>query len=166
MNKVIIVGSSGAGKSTFAIQLQEKTNLPLFHLDKLFWKPGWILSSKEEQITIQKKVIEKEQWIIDGNYGDTLDLRITACDTIIFIDPPRTVCLYQVLKRNKMYKNSPRPDMNEGCPEKVDWDFLKWTWHFKNTQRVALIKKLNNVYREKNIVILKSRKEVNNYLKD
>ncbi|MGX7024549.1 DNA topology modulation protein [Vagococcus hydrophili] len=165
MEKIIIIGSPGAGKSTFSFKLQEKTGLPLYHLDKLFWKPGWVLSEREEQIAIQKDLFKKKQWIIDGNYGGTLEMRIEACDTIFFIDTPRWRCMYHVLKRNKQYKNTSRPDMNEGCPEKIDLDFLKWTWNFKHKQRVDLIKQVNGAYRHKQVIVLKNQKEINDYLK-
>lgn len=111
MKKIILIGSGGAGKSTLASKLGKKLNIEVFHLDQLFWKPNWEMTDREYQIEIQNDLIMKPTWIIDGNYGGTLDLRIKSADTIIFLDRNRFICIYQVLKRVKKYNGSSRPDM-------------------------------------------------------
>ena len=126
MNKIMIIGSGGAGKSTLARKLGEKLNIEVFHLDSLLWRPNWEMVSREEQREIQNDLIKKEQWIIDGNYGGTMDVRLEAADTIIFMDFPRVICLYRAVKRYFQYRGKSRPDMVEGNDERLDWNFLKW----------------------------------------
>ncbi len=135
MQRILIIGCGGAGKSTLARQLGQKMNLPVVHLDKLFWKPGWEESSDEE---IDEKIfreLEKPQWIMDGNFGRTLPRRLEYCDTVIWLDYPRLTCFLGVLKRVITTYGTVRPDMGEGCPERFDWDFLKWVWGFNRKNR-------------------------------
>src|ERR1700684_1659738 len=92
--KIILLGSGGAGKSALAHTLGEVMNLPVYHLDALFWSEGWVQPDKEDWIKTQEKLCAQETWILDGNYGGTLDLRFAAADTIIFLDLSRWLCLY------------------------------------------------------------------------
>lgn len=164
MKKLAIIGSSGAGKSTLARQLEEVTDLPVFHLDVLHWKADWEMTSKEEQIRIQKELVKKEKWIIDGNYGGTLDIRLDAADTVIFLDLHRTLCLYRVVKRALKYRNKPRPDMTEGNKERIDFAFYKWTWQFSKNQRPSIVMKLKALPEDKEVIWLHTPKEVENFL--
>ncbi|MGM9988590.1 MAG: DNA topology modulation protein [Bacillaceae bacterium] len=163
---MVIIGSGGSGKSTFSRKLSEKIEVEVYHLDAILWKPNWQLTSREEQIKIQTKLIQKEQWIIDGNYGATMDIRLKAADTIIYLDMPRILCLYRVLKRRIQYHNKTRPDMREGCAEKMDMEFLKWVWNYPNTKRPSLLETLNELKKEKQVIHLKSPKEVRVFLHD
>ena len=110
MKKVLVIGSSGAGKSTFSRRLSDLTGIEIIHLDKLHWKPNWTEPSKEEWKTTLEKAMCGETWIMDGNYSNTLDIRIPACDTVIFLETPPAVCVYRVLKRVTLFykKNSSR----------------------------------------------------------
>lgn len=164
MEKIIIIGSSGAGKSTLANKLGTKLTLDVHHLDAYFWQPGWVMCSSSEQIAIQNQLVKKKSWIIDGNYGDTLNLRIKASDTIIFLDIPRLTCLYHVLKRVIRYNNKTRPDMGKECPEKLDLSFLKWTWNFKQNQRPRILKELSNLSDNQEVIILHSTKEIDDFV--
>ena len=110
MKKVLVIGSSGAGKSTFSRRLSDLTGIEIIHLDKLHWKPNWTEPSKEEWKATLEKAMRGETWIMDGNYSNTLDIRIPACDTVIFLETPPAVCVYRVLKRVTLFykKNSSR----------------------------------------------------------
>ncbi len=125
MKKIAIIGSGRAGKSTFARQLSTKLNIEVYHLDAILWKPDWEGTPKEEQKRIQHELIANESWIIDGNYGSTLDIRLNAADTIIFLDIHRLICLYRAIKRMIVYRNRTRPDMAESCDERFNREFLK-----------------------------------------
>lgn len=160
MNRIVLIGSGGSGKSTLARQIGEKRKLQVWHLDQLFWNPGWVPTNKEEQRLTQQSLMEEERWIMDGNYNGTMDLRLEQADTIIFIDLPRVVCLYRVLKRNWQYRNRTRPDMAEGCEERLDLGFLKWVWSYPTKHRPVILKRLRNYAHEKTIIVLKSRKDV------
>ena len=83
----------------------------MHHLDALFWKPNWEGVPREEQIAVQNNLIKDEKWIIDGNYGGTMGIRLNAADTIIFLDIHRTICIYRAFKRIVKYRNKTRPDM-------------------------------------------------------
>lgn len=109
MQRIMIIGSSGSGKTALSQLLSKKFNLPLYHLDLFFWKPNWVPTPDEEWKAFIKKLVKEDKWILDGNFTSTLDLRIQHADTIIFIDLPRALRLYRVVKRRLM-KNRERPD--------------------------------------------------------
>ena len=163
MERVIIIGCGGAGKSTLARSLGEKTGLPVIHLDKLFWKPGWVESSPEEIDQKIRDVLAQPRWILDGNFNRTLQQRIERCDTVIYLDFSRFACLRGVAKRILTTHGTVRPDMGDGCPERFDLEFLKWVWNFNRNNRQRYYNMLNAL-EGKQVVILKSRREVNAFL--
>ena len=122
--------------------------------------------SKDEQIKIQNDLVKKESWIIDGNYGGTMDIRLNAADTIIFLDIPRTICVYRAFKRMLQYRNKTRPDMGEGCEERFSFEFFKWIWEYPKTKRPKILDRLKQLSKEKEVIILKSPKEVENYIEN
>src|SRR5699024_2571383 len=164
MKKIILIGSGGSGKSTLARQLGAKLKLKVYHLDALFWKPNWVGVPKNKQRKIQNELVKNETWIIDGNYGGTMDIRLNAADTIIFLDVHRTICVYRVFKRMLQYRNKTRPDMGEGCEERLDFGFLKWVWNYPKTKRPNILKKLEQLSTEKQIIILKSPKQIQKFI--
>lgn len=164
MKKIALIGSGGSGKSTLARKLGEKLNIEVFHLDSLFWKPNWALTSKEEQRNIQHELVKKEQWIMDGNYSGTMDIRMNAVDTIIFVDINRVTCIYRVFKRMIQYYGKSRPDMAEGCNERFNLDFLKWVWDYPKTKKPIVLQMLEQLPKDKKVIILKSPKEVQLFL--
>jgi adenylate kinase family enzyme len=165
MKKVVLIGSGGSGKSTVARRLGKKLNINVYHLDVLFWKPNWVGVPKEEQRTVQSDLVKGEEWIIDGNYGGTMEIRLNAADTIIFLDIHRAICIYRALKRMIQYRNKTRPDMGEGCEERFDFQFFKWIWEYPKTKRPEILKKLEQLSNDKQVIILKSPKEVHQFLK-
>lgn len=164
MKKVILIGSGGSGKSTLARQIGTKLNLNIYHLDALFWKPNWEGVPRSEQIAVQKDLVKKKEWIIDGNYGGTLDIRLHAAETIIFLDIPRTICVYRAFKRMVKFRKKTRPDMGAGCEERIDFGFLKWIWNYPKKQRPEIMKKLAGLSKEKQVVILRSPKQVQRFV--
>ena len=163
MERIIIIGCSGAGKSTLARKLGEKTGLPVVHLDALFWKPGWVESDRAEFDAKMLAELEKPRWIIDGNYARTLALRLEKCDTVVYLDFPRWVCILGVLKRVLTTYGTVRPDMPEGCPERFDWEFIKWVWNFNRNNREKIRAQLDALPGEK-VTVLKNRREVKRFL--
>ncbi len=165
MERIMIIGCGGSGKSTLARQLGEKLNLPVIHLDKLFWTPGWVSISKEEFNRVHEEAISKEKWIIDGNFDRTIPVRLRRCDTVIYLDFSRVACLMGVLKRVLTTFGTVRPDMGEGCPERIDLDFLKWVWNFNKNKRernYRLLKEAEGVQ----VIILKNRRAVKKFLSE
>ena len=163
MDKIIVIGCGGAGKSTFSRKLSNLLDIPVYHLDKLFWNKGWIETQQKEFNKKIKEVISKDKWIIDGNYIKTIDIRAKDADTIIFINMPTYICLYRIFKRRFMYRGKSRPDMADGCPEGIDIEFFKWVLSYNKKIRPEILKKLS-LYKEKNIVVLNGRKEVKKFL--
>ncbi|MGJ9385486.1 DNA topology modulation protein [Salipaludibacillus sp. CF4.18] len=147
-----------------ARQLGGKLKIKVYHLDALFWKPNWVGVPKDEQRKVQNELVRNEDWLIDGNYGGTIDIRLNAADTIILLDIHRTLCIYRAFKRMMQYRNKTRPDMGEGCEERFDLNFLKWIWNYPKTKRPEILKRLEQLSKDKQIIILKSPKEVQKFL--
>lgn len=124
MQRVLIIGPCGAGKSTLARQLAPMLKLPVFHMDQLNWKPGWVESSKEEIRAKLAAITATDRWLIDGNYGGTLAERLDRADTVLYLDYPIRLCVARLLRRIWTYRGHSRPDMTEGCPERFDLGFL------------------------------------------
>ena len=165
MKRVIVIGCGGSGKSTLSRVLSEKTNLPVVHLDKLFWKEGWVNISREEFDNLLNEELKREEWIIDGNYDRTLKERLKKSDTVIYLDYPRMTCLLGVVKRVLSNYGKVRADMAEGCPEKFDLDFIKWIWNFNKEHRDKFYKILKEE-KDKQIYIFRNRKECNEFVKN
>ena len=163
MERIIIIGCGGAGKSTLAQKLGEKLDIPVVHLDKLFWKPGWVEMPKDEFDELLRQEMAKERWIMDGNFNRTLPERIARCDTLIYLDFNRFTCLMGVLKRVLTTYGTVRPDMGEGCPERIDFTFLKWVWNFNKNKREGNYRLLNEAAHAETIV-LKNRRAVKKFL--
>ena len=165
MERIIIIGCSGAGKSTLARALKEKLGLPVVHLDQLWWKEGWQNVSREEFDAQLDMALAMDRWIIDGNYSRTMEARLQKCDTIIYLDFGRWTCLWGMCQRVFGSYGKVRPDMAKGCPERFDWDFVKWIWNFNKQNRVRNYTWIAKTKHAKAIV-LKNRKEVIQFLEN
>lgn len=163
MERIVIIGCGGAGKSTLARQLGEKLQLPVVHLDKLFWRPGWQQVPPEEFDALLQTELAKEKWIMDGNFNRTIAQRIARCDTVIYLDLSRFACLWGVVKRVLTTYGTVRPDMGEGCPERFDREFLKWVWNFNKNKRERYYQLLNETTHAETVV-LKNRRAIKKYL--
>ena len=163
MERVMIIGSGGAGKSVLAKELGQRTGLPVHHLDTVFWKPGWEPMPKKEWGRKVAELARERAWIIDGNYSGTMDIRLKEADTIIFLDYSRWMNIYGIIKRRIVYRKRSRPDMTEGCKEKLDWEFVKWVWNFEKEKAPLLREKLKKM-EEKRVYHFRSRKELKAWL--
>lgn len=163
MKRVVVIGSGGSGKSTFSRELGVKTGIPLIHLDREYWRPGWEETPKDEWNARVAELLAGESWIMDGNFGGTREMRMRAADTIIFLDLPRRVCLYRILKRTVKYYGRSRPDMTEGCNERLDLEFIAWVWNYKNQSRKRLLAELDGIG-DKRVNILKNQRQVSEFL--
>ncbi len=124
MQRVLIIGSPGSGKSTLANDLGRRTGLPVIHLDQHYWRAGWVEPDKEEWKARVGQLLAGERWIIDGNYGGTLAVRLEVADTVIQLNVPAWLCIARVLRRVARTRDSTRVDMAPGCPEHLDLSFL------------------------------------------
>jgi|SRR5579885_1526421 adenylate kinase family enzyme len=164
MKRIAIIGCSGSGKSTLARQLGTILDIPVIHLDAIFWLPDWEKTPRDEWRRIQEELIKPECWIIDGHYESTLDIRMAAADTIIFLDYSRTLCLYRVLKRRIQYAGKTRPDLASGCPEKIDREHIQWIWSYPSTARPQALQKLEHYATGRTIIILHNPTETRQFL--
>ena len=160
----MIIGCCGAGKSTLAQQLHRKTGLPLIHLDQHYWKPGWVESEKTDWQARSRKLANQDRWIIDGNYGGTMDIRLERADLIVFLDRTRWICTYRILGRTLFSFGKSRTDMAEGCAERFNWEFLVYTFTFWDRKRPNLLAKLESWKSKKQVVQLKSEKDIKTFL--
>jgi adenylate kinase family enzyme len=132
MQRVVILGNSGVGKSTFARALGEKLGLPVVHLDALFWRPGWTDPDPQEFRDAVAAAVARERWVTEGNFvGRTFDLRLPRADTVIYIEQPDWLCLYRVIWRWLTAFGRARPDLAPGCRERFDPTFMLWVWNFR-----------------------------------
>ncbi len=166
MNRVLVIGTGGTGKTTLARRLAERTGLPLIHLDLLYWRPGWQPTPNDEWRQPVERLITAEKWIIDGNYGGTLDLRLAACDTVVFLDLPRVVCLWRVLVRQLRYFGRARRELPRGCRERLSWEFLVWIWTYRSRRRGDVLKRLHALDRGKRVAILRTAREIEAFIAD
>lgn len=164
MRRVVIIGCGGAGKSTLARALGERTGLPVVHLDRAFWKPGWVESSREEFDAKHDVLMSGERWIIDGNYSRTIDRRIAAADTVVVLDLPRLTCTIGILRRWLGNRGNTRPDMGDGCPEKMDREFFMWVWTFRKRARARQMAMIEALPPDKRVHVLRSRRAVREWL--
>jgi adenylate kinase family enzyme len=164
VKKVLVIGCSGAGKSILSRKLGAITGLPVIHLDFHHWRPGWIEPTKDiwrEQVA---DLIKGDAWIMDGNFGGTMDLRLANCDTVVFLDLPRHVCTWRIIKRVITYHGDTRPDLAPGCPEKFDLPFLKWVWDFPKRSRPTVLERIAKVADRVRVYRLRSNQEVEQFL--
>lgn len=164
MKRVLIIGSGGSGKSTLALRLQKITSLPLVHLDRMYWHPGWVEPPKDEWQRDVEKMLAEKSWIMEGNFGGTLEIRLTACDTVILLDLNPLICLYRVVRRRFRYRGTNRPDMTEGCNEQIDLDFLLWVLTFRRKKLPSIEHRLKAVEGDCRIIRLRSRKAVKEFV--
>jgi adenylate kinase family enzyme len=136
----------------------------VIHLDRYFWSTGWVEPDRDSWREQVKELLKGESWIIDGNYGATMDMRLDHCDTVIFLDFPRHVCTWRVLKRSIAYRGRTRPDLADGCPEKLDFDFIKWTWNYPVRSRPHVLERLSRVEDKVKIITFTNSRQVNKFL--
>ena len=158
MQKIMVRGCPGAGKSTFSRALQGKIGLPLFHLDMLFWNCDKTNVSRKEFDQKLSDILKQDKWIIDGNYGRTLEMRLKECDTVFLLDFPVSVCLSGV----ELRIGKPREDM-PWIEQEFDVDFKEWIINFPKKE-LPHVYELLKKYKDKNVIIFKSHNEIDEFL--
>jgi len=162
MQRILVIGSPGAGKSTLATELARRTGLPLIHLDQHAWLPGWVELGREQWKSKVRELLAGDRWIIDGNYTGSLPYRMSRADTIVDLDLPAWLCVARLLRRILSTHGRVRADMAEGCPEQLDWRFLLYTARFPWTLRPRINQTLAEFSGE--VIRLKSPAEIRRFL--
>lgn len=160
MEKVIIIGCPGAGKSTFARKLKEKTGLPLFYLDMIWHKADGTNISRDEFDGKIKEIMKKEQWILDGNYIRTLEMRLKECDTVFLLDYPLKLCLEGASSRI----GKERPDM-PWVESEFDLEFRQFIVDFPKDSLPKIYELLKKYEKEKELHIFRKREDAEEYLR-
>ena len=159
LQKVIVIGCPGSGKSHFSRVLHELTALPLYHLDMLYWNADKTTVSREVFDNRLRSILSKDRWIIDGNYSRTMEKRLRACDTVFFLDLPTEVCLDGIKAR----LNRPRTDM-PWIETEEDPEFTAYVKSFATAQRPTILALLEK-YPEKQVFIFTTREEAEAFFK-
>lgn len=160
MKKVIVIGCPGSGKSRFSRELHDITGLPLYHLDLIGWREDRTLIPKEELIERILEIGKTDKWIMDGNYGGTMEMRMSLCDTIVFLDYPTDVCLDGIMSR----RGKERPDIAwKDSPEEIDKEFLDFVRSYNVVNRPIVLERIAKNPGKK-VLIFKSRSEADEFL--
>ena len=160
MKRILVMGRQGSGKSTFAKLLGKKLGIEVIHLDTHFHKNGWQRVTKEEWQEIQKKLVKKKTWIMDGTYLSSLKPRIEAADTVIFLDTPAHVSIYRALQRYLKNKGKVRADLKDGMHEKIDLRFIRKIITFSTTKVTKYVSKYPHI----KTIFLKNKQDIESYL--
>lgn len=160
MKKIIVIGCPGSGKSTFSVALSKKMNIPLFHLDMMYWNADRTTVERSAFLERLSSAMQGDEWIIDGNYASTMEMRLAACDTVFFLDYPLEICLDGVNKRRgKARCDMPWTETEENA------EFTEFIKSFNKLQRPK-ISELLKKYGDKSVIIFKSREDANEFLND
>ncbi len=164
INKVAIIGCGGSGKTTLANKLGPILNLPVYHLDKLYWKSNWQEPIYEEYKPLHDALCLKDRWIIDGTQTRFMQTRLESADIIIFLDFPRWLCLWRVTLRWLKHRNQSRNDLHPECKDRLTWGFLRYIWLFKNIYRPKILSAINVLKKTKPIYVLKTKNTINDFV--
>ena len=139
----LIVGSAGAGKSVLAREMAELLGLPIIHLDRHNWNPGWVATDRKEWTQKVVELISRDTWVMDGNYGGSISLRLPRAEAVVLLDLPVWQCLWGIFRRSTLYRKEPRPDLPEGCEEQLpDWAFIGFVLTYKWRSLPKVLRKI------------------------
>jgi adenylate kinase family enzyme len=130
VQRIAIVGCGGSGKSMLARQIAATLDLPLTHLDAIYYDQDWNPLPQEEFAARQEKLVVEPQWIIEGNYASTLPIRLTAADTVIFLDLPGITCLWGILQRRWRHRGGQHHAV--GVYDRITWNFVRYIWRYRH----------------------------------
>ncbi len=157
MRRVVIIGSYGAGKTVLAGQLGELLAIPVHHIDAVRWRPGWKLAPTEEWLETLARIVSEPAWIIDGNFERTLEPRLAAADTVIFLDFPLALSLWRVIRRRLSRK--PRRDLPSGLEERLGLQVIRLVDGYRRETRPKLLELLSRYGEGREVITLRRPRE-------
>ncbi|MCG7393859.1 AAA family ATPase [Microvirga sp. ACRRW] len=160
MQRILVIGCPGAGKSTLARQLSERLGLPLIHLDREYFGPGWSTPARSEWRERVTVLASRPAWVMDGNYASTFDIRVPRATDIVWLDLPRWRCALSVLWRVAMNYGRSRADLGVAGPEKFDWSFMRWIWSYSDKMRPKTARMIERLRPSQRAFVLRSRSEI------
>ena len=166
MQRIMIIGGPGSGKSTLARALGDRLDLPVVHMDPIYWKGDWIERGKAEVMQMATAAADAPAWVFDGNHSRSMACRAERADLIVMLDMPRILRMWRVLWRSTRYYGRTRPDMGPNCPERFDWAFLKFCWSYQTDGRLRALQFVTEWSDRRATCILRGRAEVDAFLAD
>jgi adenylate kinase family enzyme len=168
MERILVMGSSGSGKSTFARRLSAITGIPMVSLDALFWKPGWMPSDASEFEQRVAEAAHEPRWIMDGNYTSSGagELRRRLADAVVWFDLPRRTCMTGIITRIATSHGQVREEMAPGCPERIDFEFFRYVWSYRRVQRPKLLRYFEGLRPDQALICFTNRAQADRYLAD
>ncbi|WP_230532632.1 AAA family ATPase [Microvirga roseola] len=160
MQRILVIGSPGAGKSTLSRRLAERLGLPLIHLDREYFGPGWAMPSREEWRQRVAELAAHPAWVMDGNYSSTFDIRVPRATAIVWLDMPRWRCMTGVVRRVAENYGRTRADLGPDCVEKFDWSFMRWIWSYPYKMRPKTARMLQRLRPDQRAFIVRSHSEI------
>jgi adenylate kinase family enzyme len=160
MRRILIIGSPGAGKSTLSRRLAERLDLPLIHLDREYFGPGWTETGREVWRQRAGELAARPAWVMDGNYSSTFDLRVPRATDIVWLDVPRWKCLLRVCFRVIRHWGEARPDVGPGCPERFDWSFMRWIWNYRKRMGIKTERMMESIRPPQRVHIVRSANDL------
>ena len=159
--RILVVGCSGGGKTTLALNLAEKFDLEYQSIDRdVRWLPNWQIRDRREQLEILSGLVLRNRWVMDGSNPSTFDIRVPRTDLIVWVRMPRRVALFSLLRRVLSNYGKVRIAMAKGCPEPIpDWDFLSYIWNFERDSAPRFIEKIDKHGPQVPILLIKSRSD-------
>jgi len=161
MERIVVISNGGSGKSTLARQLAAALNLPLTHLDAVYYDERWQPRSHDDFATEQRRLVAQERWIIEGNYASTLPIRLAAADIVIFLDLPAITCLWGILQRRMRYRGGQHDD---GVYDRITWNFIRYIASYRRAMRPRVRAAVAADGSAARLLVLSSRRECTRFL--
>lgn len=165
MQRILVIGSSGTGKSTLAREMGERLALPVIHLDREYWRPGWVAPQPDAWRAQVVNLVAHEAWVMDGNYSGTFAIRVPRAHAIVWLDLPRYIYFPRAVWRLVKNYGRVRNDIAPGCPERFDWDFLaNWVWTYPTRSRPRTLELFRSLDGKLPFIVLRSPPQVKTFI--